>query len=120
ETLVPQEVITITLQDENVIANYETFNGVTDSALIRRTYSDIACTNGVLHDLNNNLYVKVRTPTAVYWDVAEQPEIMKLTSIFRKGGKSQTFNLGDLKDITWNQGTVDYYCNNPGAKEYYY
>lgn len=120
ETLVPQEVITVTLKEESVLLNYETNNGVTDSSLVNRTYSDIACTNGVLHDLNNNLYIKVRNPTPVYWDVCEQPEIMKLTSIFRKGGKSQTFQVGDLKDVTWNAGTVDYYCNNSGAKEYYY
>lgn len=120
ETLVPQEVITITLQEQNVLVNYETFNGVTEGALINRSKSDVACTNGVLHDLNNNLYIKVRFPTPVYWDVAEQPEIMKLTSIFRKGGKAQVFQLGDLKDVTWNAGTVEYYCNNPGAKDLFY
>jgi uncharacterized surface protein with fasciclin (FAS1) repeats len=120
ETLVPQEVITIILKEDDVLVNYETFNGVTDSALINRTYSDIACTNGVLHDLNNNLYIKVRVPTPVYWDVAEQPEIMKLTSIFRKGGKTQIFQVGDLKEVTWNAGTIEYYCNNPGAKDLFY
>jgi uncharacterized surface protein with fasciclin (FAS1) repeats len=120
ETLVPQEVITVTLQEEKVLINNEIFNGASDSAMVNRPYSDIACTNGVLHDLNNNLYIKVRYPTAVYWDVAEQPEIMKLTSIFRKGGKGQTFNPGDLKDVTWNAGTVDYYCNAPGSKDLFY
>ncbi|OQP62790.1 hypothetical protein A3860_26105 [Niastella vici] len=120
ETLVPQEVITVALKEQNVLLNYETDNGVTDSALVNRVYSDIACTNGVLHDINNNLYIKVRNPTPVYWDVAEQPEIMKLTSIFRKGGKGQTFQVGDLKDITWNAGTVEYYCNTPGAKDLFY
>ena len=120
ETLVPQEVITTTLKEEDVLINYETFNGTIDSALVNRAYSDIACTNGVLHDLNNNLYIKVRYPTAVYWDVCEQPELMKLTSIFRKGGKSQTFQVGDLKDVTWNAGTLDYYCNTPGSKDLFY
>jgi uncharacterized surface protein with fasciclin (FAS1) repeats len=120
ETLVPQEVITITLQDENVLANFETFNGVTEGVLFNRSKSDIACTNGVLHDLNNNLYIKIRYPTPVYWDVAEQPEIMKLTSIFRKGGKAQVFQVGELKEVTWNAGTVEYYCNTPGAKDLFY
>ncbi|MBO9203788.1 MULTISPECIES: fasciclin domain-containing protein [Niastella] len=120
ETLAPQEVITTVLKEEKVLLNYETANGVTDSALINRPVSDIACTNGVLHDVNNNLYIKVRNPTAVYWDVAEQPEIMKLTSIFRKGGKTVTFQVGDLKDVTWNAGTVEYFCNNPGAKDLFY
>ena len=120
ETLVPQEVITINLVGEKVLANYETFNGTTDSAMIRRVNSDVACTNGVLHDLDNNLYLKIRYPAPVYWDVAEQPEIMKLTSIFRKGGKSQTFQVGELKDVTWNAGTVEYYCNNPGAKDLFF
>jgi uncharacterized surface protein with fasciclin (FAS1) repeats len=120
ETLVAQEVITTTLKGENVLLNYETFNGAIDSSLVNRAYSDIACTNGVLHDLNNDLYIKVRYPTAVYWDVAEQPELIKLTSIFRKAGKSQTFLPGELKDVTWNAGKVDYFCNSPGAKDLFY
>ncbi|MFL5745760.1 MAG: fasciclin domain-containing protein, partial [Niastella sp.] len=120
ETLVPQEVITINLQGENVLVNYELVNNLPQGILINRVNSDIACTNGVLHDLNDNLYIKVRYPTPVYWDVAEQPEIMKLTSIFRKGGKSVVFNPGDLKDITWNAGTVDYFCNNPGSKDLFF
>jgi uncharacterized surface protein with fasciclin (FAS1) repeats len=123
-TVVPQEVITITLQGQNVLANYETFNGVTEGVLINRNTSDNACTNGVLHDLNSNLYIKIRYPTPVYWDVAEQPEIMKLTSVFRKGGKTQKFNLGDLKDITWNEGAassyIEYFCNAPGNKDLFY
>jgi uncharacterized surface protein with fasciclin (FAS1) repeats len=119
-TVVPQEVITITLQGEKVLANYETFNGVTEGVLFNRTTSDIACTNGVLHDLNANLYIKVRYPTPVYWDVAEQPELMRLTSIFRKGGKSQKFEVGDLKDVTWNASYIEYYCNNPGSKDLFY
>jgi uncharacterized surface protein with fasciclin (FAS1) repeats len=120
ETMVPQEVITINLQGEDVLVNYEVVNNLPQGILINRVNSDIACTNGVLHDLNDNLYIKVRYPTPVYWDVAEQPEIMKLTSIFRKGGKSVIFNPGDLKDITWNAGTVDYFCNNPGAKDLFF
>jgi hypothetical protein len=43
-----------------------------------------------------------------------------LTSIFRKGGKSQTFQVGDLKDVTWPAGTIDYLCNNPGSKDLFY
>jgi uncharacterized surface protein with fasciclin (FAS1) repeats len=119
-TLVAQEVITINVQGEQVLVNYETFNGVTEGIPFNRQASDNACTNGVLHDLNGNLYIKVRYPTPVYWDVAEQPEIMKLTSVFRKGGKSQRFEVGDLKDITWNAGFVEYYCNNPGSKDLFY
>jgi uncharacterized surface protein with fasciclin (FAS1) repeats len=119
-TLVSQEVITITVQGEQILVNYETFNGVTEGIPFNRQASDVACTNGVLHDLDGNLYIKVRYPTPVYWDVAEQPEIMKLTSIFRKGGKSQRFEVGDLKDITWNAGFVEYYCNNPGSKDLFY
>jgi len=120
ETMVSQEVITITVMGEQVLANYETFNGVSEGIPFNRTISDVNCTNGVLHELDGNLYIKVRYPTPVYWDVAEQPEIMKLTSIFRKGGKSQKFEVGDLKDITWNAGYVEYYCNNPGSKDLFY
>jgi len=124
-TLTPQEIILITLKQQEVWANKETYNGVDEGVLFNRTASDIAATNGVLHDLNGDLYIKVRNPTPVYWDVAEQPEIMKLTSVFRKPGKSQIFYPGDLKDITWNTGDprwtyLEYYCNSAGSKDVYY
>jgi uncharacterized surface protein with fasciclin (FAS1) repeats len=119
-TMVSQEVITITVLGEKVVVNYEILNGVTEGIPFIRTASDVSATNGVLHEMDGNLYIKVRYPTPVYWDVAEQPEIMKLTSIFRKGGKGQTFQIGDLKDITWNAGTVDYWCNAPGSKDVFY
>ena len=121
ETMIPQEIITITLKSQTVLANDETFAGVYEPGVeFNRSASDIAATNGVLHDLKGNLFIKVRRPAPVYWDVAEQPEIMKLTAIFRKGGKSQDFAVGSMKDITWNAGTVNYTCNNPGAKDLFY
>ncbi|MFT3827233.1 MAG: fasciclin domain-containing protein [Chitinophagaceae bacterium] len=120
-SVIPQEIITITLKGQTVLANDETFAGVYEPGVeFNRSTSDIAATNGVLHDLKGNLYIKVRRPAPVYWDVAEQPEIMKLTAIFRKGGKSQDFAVGSMKDITWNAGTVNYTCNNPGAKDLFY
>jgi uncharacterized surface protein with fasciclin (FAS1) repeats len=121
ETLVPQEVITIKLKKDTVLANDDIFNNVVEPGVeFNRSSSDIAATNGVLHDLKGNLYIKVRRPSPVYWDVAEQPELIKLTSIYRQPNKGQTFNVGDFKDITWNAGAIEYWCEAIGAKNVFY
>jgi uncharacterized surface protein with fasciclin (FAS1) repeats len=121
ETLVPQEVITIKMKKDTVLANDDIFNNVIEPGVeFNRGACDIAATNGVLHDLKGNLYIKVRRPSPVYWDVAEQPELIKLTSIYRQPGKGQMFNAGDFKDITWNAGQIEYWCEAVGAKNIFY
>jgi uncharacterized surface protein with fasciclin (FAS1) repeats len=46
-------------------------------------YTDYSCSNGVLTDLYGYIGPKVRGALAVYWDVAEQPEL-QANSKFRK------------------------------------
>jgi uncharacterized surface protein with fasciclin (FAS1) repeats len=46
-------------------------------------YTDYSCSNGVLTDLYGYIGPKIRGALAVYWDVAEQPEL-QANSKFRK------------------------------------
>jgi uncharacterized surface protein with fasciclin (FAS1) repeats len=101
-TYAPQQVVTQLLDGQKVLLNQATFNNVFESGiLMNRASSDVPATNGVLHNLNGQLLLKKRDPFRVDFDIAAQPEIIKLTSIYRKVGKSQTFALGQLKDVTW-------------------
>jgi len=101
-TYAPQQVVTQLLDGQKVLLNQATFNGVFEAGtLMNRGSSDLPATNGVLHNLNGQLLLKKRDPFRVDFDIAAQPEIIKLTSIYRKVGKSQTFALGQLKDVTW-------------------
>lgn len=114
-TKAPLEVVTVTLQDQKVLLNEAVFNGVLESGVeINRPLSDNSCNNGVVHDLNGNIQLKIRSPFRVDFDLAAQPEIIKLTSLYRKAGKNQLFTYGQLADITWqnpNVQAVQYYCD---------
>ncbi len=122
-TLAPQSVVTVTLSGQTVLLNQVVFNGVSEAGIpIDRPGSDNSCTNGVLHTLGGGLILKVRLPYRVDFDLGDQPEIRKLTSIYRRSGKSQNFLYGQLKDVTWqNTGSsLDYYMENPATTGNYY
>lgn len=106
-TLAPQEVISSKLDDAlRIIINENNLNGVVEPGiLIKRPNSDVQATNGVLHEAAAHFSVKFRNPTAVYWDVADFPEVRKLTAIFRKSAiqwDKPTAASEPLKDITWS------------------
>jgi len=108
-TLAPTEVITDQLQGTTILLNNDTFNGVLEPGVpLIRTQSDNSATNGVLHSVQTNFKIKVRKPAPVYFDLGDQPEIRKMTSIFRKAGKSVVFTAGQLADVTWNSDIVTY------------
>jgi uncharacterized surface protein with fasciclin (FAS1) repeats len=114
-TLAPLAVVTTTLDDQRVLLNQATFNGVFEAGIpIDRANSDNSCTNGVMHTLLGDIYLKVRTPVRVDFDIAAQPEIVKLTSVYRKPGKNQFFTIGQLADVTWQNtsltNSIQYYC----------
>ena len=101
-TRAPLEIISVKLSKDSVLLNEEVFNGVLEKGIqLNREISDISTTNGVLHFVKRDFFIKKRVPTAVYWDVADQPEIRQLPSIFRVSGKFQDFPLKTLKDVTW-------------------
>jgi uncharacterized surface protein with fasciclin (FAS1) repeats len=100
-TLAPLEVLASSLVGEKVLINELTFNGVTEKGIeLERSTSDISSTTGVLHTALGHFAPKVRFPTAVYWDVADFPEVRRLPAIFRRA--SFNFDYGSVKDFNWN------------------
>jgi uncharacterized surface protein with fasciclin (FAS1) repeats len=121
-TYAPQQVVTQILDGQKVLLNQATFNNVFEAGiLMNRATSDLPATNGVLHNLNGQLLLKKRDPFRVDFDIAAQPEIIKLTSIYRKVGKTQTFALGQLKDVTWqNVNSTPQYTSEPATTSNFY
>ncbi|SHE59061.1 Fasciclin domain-containing protein [Cnuella takakiae] len=106
-TRAPLEVLTSKLDGQTVLINEIEFNGNLEKGVaLNRIKSDISATNGVLHSATAHFSIKVRTPVATYWDVADFPEIRKLPSFFRK--QTYNFELGSLKDFTWEKGALTY------------
>jgi uncharacterized surface protein with fasciclin (FAS1) repeats len=123
-TVAPLSVVTVTIENQTVLLNEATFNGVFEPGVaIDRRNSDRSATNGVIHELLGDIYLKIRTPIRIDFDPAAQPEIIKLTAIYRKPGKSQDFALGELKDVTWqnpNLRAFNYYCNSATSADNYW
>ncbi|MCX6335085.1 MAG: fasciclin domain-containing protein [Bacteroidia bacterium] len=109
-TLAPLEVITSTITGTTILLNDITFLGVHEpGATLDRTKSDNSATNGVLNSVKQHFTLKIRKPVRVDFDVADQPEIRKLTAIFRKS----TTTVGWTKaagnpfvDIDWQDGAM--------------
>lgn len=100
-TLAPLEVLASKLDDVKVLINDLDFNGVHEIGVeLERTTSDISGTTGVLHTALAHFKPKLRFPTAVFWDVADFPEVRKLPAIFRRANFD--FAYGAVKDITYN------------------
>jgi uncharacterized surface protein with fasciclin (FAS1) repeats len=108
-TLAPLEVLASKLDDVKVLINELTFNGIFEKGVeLERSTSDVSATTGVLHTALAHFKPKIRFPTAVYWDVADFPEVRKLPAIFRRANIS--FAYGTLKDFDWDRttNTMDY------------
>ena len=125
-TYVPQQVVTQTLSGQAIYLNQATFNGVFEQGVLvdRTTNSDNSCTNGVWHNLLGQMLLKIRNPYRVDFDLAAQPEIIKLTSVYRRAGKSQVFAAGTLSEVTWQNTTTyggpQYYCEAATTSNYYW
>jgi len=120
-TLAPLEVLASKLDEVKVLLNDLDFNGVHEKGVeIERATSDLSATTGVLHTALAHFAPKVRQPSAVYWDVADFPEVRKLPAVFRRSNFS--FAYGSIKDITWDRttNTLDYvYSNGTSVPTYY-
>lgn len=124
-TLQPQEVVSVQLRDQDVILNEAEFNGVFEKGItLNRVASDNAATNGVWHDAQAHFTLKYRKPTALYWDVATFPEILKLPANYKKANYSwtrQSESDQPLRDITWGWGPLagtnvfTYYYNSSSS-----
>ncbi|HSJ69209.1 MAG TPA: fasciclin domain-containing protein [Anditalea sp.] len=123
-TKAPEEVITIRLKGETVLVNEDVFFGVLEEGSpIIRAASDISVTNGVVHSVDKHYAIKLRSPTAVYWDVADQPEIRQMTNVFRvPGAPTYIFRLGELSRMTWGGSGVDSWIRYepPGLNEIFF
>ena len=123
-TLAPLSVVTTTLVNQTVLLNQTTFNNIFEPGVaMDRPNSDNSATNGVLHSLLGDIYLKVRIPVRVDFDIAAQPEVLKLPSIYRKPGQSKSFAWGQLADVTWqnqNLQAATYYCDALTGSNYYW
>ncbi|MBK0370699.1 fasciclin domain-containing protein [Flavobacterium agrisoli] len=112
ETKAPLEIISSKLSKDTLLLNEEVFNGVLEKGIVvDRPNSDVTASNGVLHLVKKNFAIKKRLPAPVYFDLCDQPEFRKLTSIFRTttGGR-QDLGKTDFTDITWDgTGVITYY-----------
>jgi uncharacterized surface protein with fasciclin (FAS1) repeats len=124
ETLVKNQVITFTRAisntETNILLNELNLGQTTEPGIpLDKTseYSDWTCSNGVIQKINGNIQIKIRSAYRIYWDIAEQPEIMALRN-FRKPGCAADYNPGDLSEIEWKfksgtpvaQQQIHYYC----------
>jgi len=122
-TLSPnQDLITDVLQVQNIQLDYDNINGVQYPGVsVDRPNSNIPATNGVLHAVKGDLYIKIFPPTRVDWDVADQPEFRKLTSVFRKAGQTSGLLTSPMTNISWSgTGTAQYNCQSTTAGSYFW
>jgi uncharacterized surface protein with fasciclin (FAS1) repeats len=133
-TLQPLEVVTTMLDGQDVLLNDINFNGVHEPGIkLDRTKSDVTANNGVVHYSLAHFAVKIRVPVRVDFDVADQPELRKLTNVYRQAttanaitstGGGTSFAKGTFADITWNANTsttstIAYCCIPPTSTTQY-
>ncbi|WP_164891189.1 fasciclin domain-containing protein [Botryobacter ruber] len=121
ETLAPLEVITTRLEGTDLKLNADEFAGVREpGALVNRDQSDFSATNGVMHDIEDHFRIKVRKPTAVFWEVTDQPELRKMVSVFRQlPGTSTQITPGSLSEVSWPKGNLVYVTSSGDRHAYY-
>lgn len=108
------EIITVRLKNDSVLINEDEFMGVLEKGSpIIRDLSDNSAANGVYHILGKDIFIKVRFPVRIYWDVCDQPELRRIYG-FRKPGSTIYLTQGQLADITWGgtDKTLKYVCYN--------
>ena len=110
ETLLPQEVISIRLIEQDIMVNEDEFNGILEKGVrINRAGSDNAATNGVWHEATGHYRVKYRKPTALFWDVSAFEEIKKLPAFYKKANYNFTRPTeadNPIKDHYWGWGPL--------------
>jgi hypothetical protein len=133
-TLAPLEVVTPSLDGQTVLLNDIVFNGNHEPGIeLDRTNSDITANNGVVHQAKAHFAIKIRVPVRVDFEPNDQPELRKLTTIFRKSttatvisgtGAGYTLQKGFFADINWfsitsSTSTVSYNCMPETNTTYY-
>lgn len=116
QTMAPKQVVTFKRNQDTILINELNQGKTFESGVVLdrvSEFSDLSCSNGVIHDINGNIQIKNRTAYRIYWDVAEQPEIIALKN-FRKQGANANFNPGDLSEVTWGgraPTSINYWCS---------
>jgi len=109
-TLLPQEVVSVKLINQEVVINEDVFNGVLEKGItLDRPKSDNAASNGVWHFAKAHFMVKYRKPTALYWDVSAFEEIMKLPAYYKRANYNFTRATeadNPIKDHYWGWGSL--------------
>ncbi len=126
-TCVKDNVITITTSGLSLILNRFTADALNyDPGVNINTqsyYTDYTCANGVIHELNGYMPPRKRQASPVYWDLAEQPEIMALKE-FRQTGTSITFKQGELSEVNFEAKTsskgITYICDQQFGDKFQY
>lgn len=115
ESSVSNQALSFKLIGETFMVNYFEIGSTIEPGveLYRNSdYSDLSCSNGVIHYIGGQIEIKNRAAYRVYWDLAEQPEIQALKD-FRKTGCYQTFAPEDLSEVEWGGSLLNnviYYC----------
>ncbi len=120
ETKAPLEVISVKLAAGTILLNEEIFNGVLEKGVVvNRGLSDVTASNGVIHSVDQNFFIKKRIPAPVYFDLGDQPEFRQLTSVFRKPGTFAALKKELFKDVTWDgSDALTYVCATKGSSSY--
>lgn len=116
QTMAPKQVVTFKRNQDTILINEMNQGKIFEAGVMLdrgSEFSDLSCSNGVIHDINGNIQIKNRTAYRIYWDVSEQPEIIALKN-FRKQGANANFNPGDLSEVTWGgraPTSINYWCS---------
>ena len=104
-TLVQGEVIVLKNNVTQVLLNEFLIGGVLEEGIpVNRDseYTDMSVANGLIHDISGNIQIVKRSAFRIYWDLAEQPEIMALKS-FRRAGTNIYFSNTDMAGVKWEK-----------------
>ncbi|MGQ7946555.1 fasciclin domain-containing protein [Flavobacterium sp. WC2509] len=108
-TKAPLEVIASKLEKDVIYLNRDVYNGVFEEGVaIIRESSDVTASNGVLHYVNENFFIKKRSASPVYFDLCDQREMAADVANYRKSsGLSFALANGAFSEITWvGNGTL--------------
>lgn len=110
ETLAPFEIISSKLSEGNILLNNDTFNGIQEKGVaVNRSSSDLTCSNGVLHLVDESFSIKKRLPMPVYWELSDLAEFRKVPTIWRAkdGGSISLFSDQVGIDLTFKGSPTD-------------
>jgi uncharacterized surface protein with fasciclin (FAS1) repeats len=105
-TLIPNQVINVNVDGNIVVINEVTINGVLEPGVpMNRFISDISATNGVMHVMAGNYYIKIRKMMPLYFDLCDYPELRTMAPGgwgVPQGGGPYYITSGQVKGITFS------------------